>query len=100
MTSSDNPLPRQVKRLSGRVVRAPFGAGSKSEHQATWIETDLGRFVLRRKAGPAFGDAALDQWVGRQVRCDGWVAGRTVLAERIDADPERRDSATPSAAKG
>jgi hypothetical protein len=69
--------------LEGAVVRGPFGAGSKSEREAVWLETAEGRFVLRRKAGPTYDDHALDKYVGRRVQCDGFILGYTLLAERI-----------------
>jgi hypothetical protein len=84
MTSSEgDATPRRVEGVTGTAVRAPFGAGSKSEREAVWLETAEGRFVLRRKGGPTYGDAALDQYVGKVVACDGFVVGYTLLAERI-----------------
>jgi hypothetical protein len=70
--------------LTGEVARGPFGTGSKSERQAVWLETPEGRFVLRRKDGPTYGDRALDQYVGKRVSCAGFVHGYTLLAERIE----------------
>ncbi len=81
-TPSDEP--RRVTGVTGRVSRAPFGAGSKSEHDAVWIETGEGRFVLRRKGGPAMGDRTLDGYVGRTVRCDGVLLAHTLVADAID----------------
>jgi hypothetical protein len=70
--------------LTGNVVRAPFGQGSKSARDAVWLETPERRFVLRRKEGPTFDDRALNAYVGKKVSCSGFVVGYTVLAERID----------------
>ena len=39
---------------------------------------------LRRKRGPAFGDSGLTQYVGHEVECDGFLVGKTFLAERIE----------------
>ena len=75
---------QKVAGLSGEVVRAPFGAGSKSERQAIWLETARGRFVLRRKDGPTFGDKALEKYVGKRVTCDGFIVEYMLLAERIE----------------
>ena len=47
------------------------------------IETSEGRYVLRRKNGPAFGDTELDRYVGHTIECDGFLVGTTLLAERI-----------------
>jgi hypothetical protein len=75
--------PRRVDGVSGVVVRGPFAVGSKSERIAVWLETADGRFVLRRKDGPSFGDRALDKYVGKRVKCDGFIVGYTLLAESI-----------------
>lgn len=76
--------PLRVTNQRGRVVREPHARGSKSERVAVFLETNRGRLVLRRKGGPAFGDADLGRYVGRQVECDGFVVGDTLLAERIE----------------
>lgn len=74
---------RRVTGLTGLVTRAPFATGSKSERDAFWVQTDEGRFILRRKDGPAFGDHSLASFVGHCVRCDGFIRGYTLLAEHI-----------------
>ena len=82
MSSSDGS-PRRVDGLTGAVVRGPFGGGSKSAREAIWLETSDGRFVLRRKDGLTYGDRTLEQYVGKRVKCDGFIVGYTLLAERI-----------------
>ena len=84
MVHQDDSRPRRVDALTGNVVRAPFGAGSKSARDAIWLETPERRFVLRRKEGPTFDDKALVVYVGKRVACSGFVVGYTVLAERIE----------------
>jgi hypothetical protein len=79
--------PKRVDDLTGTVVRGPFGAGSKSEHEAIWLETGGRRLVLRRKDGPSFGDHVLEKYVGKRVKCDGFVVGHSLLAERIEILP-------------
>jgi hypothetical protein len=83
--SSDGP--QRIEGLTGSVVRAPFGTGSKSERQAVWLETAEGRFVLRHKEGPTFDDQALKKYVGKRVRCWGYIVGYMLLAERIEILP-------------
>ena len=78
---------QRVDDLAGEVVRGPFGAGSKSERQAVWLETSRGRFVLRRKEGPSFGDGALERYVGKRVTCDGFIVDYVLLVERIELLP-------------
>ncbi len=80
---SDPTRPVPVSKMSGRVTRGIYGKGTKSEREAVFLETEKGRFVLRRKSGPAFADAALDRLVGHSVECDGFLVGTTLLAENI-----------------
>jgi len=68
-------------------VRGTFGAGSKSERDAVWLEADGRRLVLRRKNGPSFGDRTLEKYVGKRVACDGFTVGYTLLAEQIKVLP-------------
>lgn len=79
--NGSKPVP--VKGIRGRVTRGLYAQGSKSEREAIFLETDNGRYVLRRKTGPVFGDVELEQYVGREVICDGFLVGTTLLAERI-----------------
>jgi hypothetical protein len=83
-TLMSSTAPRRITAIRGRVVMDGYANGSKSEREAVFIETPQGRFVLRRKAGPVFGDAQLETYVGDEVECDGFLIGNTLLAERID----------------
>jgi hypothetical protein len=76
--------PQKVTGLTGTVVCAPFGSGSKSEREAVWLESREGRFVMRRKDGPTFDDPALAKYVGKRVKCDGVIVEYMLLAERIE----------------
>lgn len=69
------------------VSRDPFGTGSKSERMAIWLQTSEGRFVLKRKQGPSFDDRELEKYIGKQVKCTGFLVDYTLLAERIDILP-------------
>jgi len=80
---ADPSRPERVEKLRGRVTRGQYAKGSKSERDAVFLETASGRYILRRKDGPAFADPALDHYVGRTVECDGFLVGTTLLAERI-----------------
>jgi hypothetical protein len=75
---------RRIEGMTGTVVRAPFGAGSKSEREAIWLDTGAERLVLRRKDGPTFGDQSLEKYVGKRVTCDGFLVGYSLLADRIE----------------
>ena len=76
--------PEAVKNLRGRVTVGLYAKGSKSERRAVFLETERGRFVLRRRGGPTFADHSLDRFVGHEVDCDGFLVGKTLLADRVD----------------
>src|SRR5262245_57855410 len=86
VVGSDDP--ERIDGLIGNVVRGPFGIGSKSERQAVWLETSEDRLVVRRKEGPAFGDRVLEKYVGKRVKCWGFIVGYMLLADRIESLPE------------
>lgn len=75
--------PVRVTSLLGHITTGLYVKGSKSEHEAIFIEAPDGRYILRRKKGPAFDDPELRQYVGHEVECDGFLIGMTLLAERI-----------------
>jgi len=84
--ADDPSRPQRVEKLAGHVVRAPFGTGSRSARDAVYLDTPRGRFVLRRKDGPTYGDDALDAWVGKRVVCDGFLLSHTLIADDIRSE--------------
>ena len=66
-------------RLTGQVVKKPFGTGSKSEREAIMLETEEGLYALRRQGGNPFHDPELEKLVGKTIEVEGKVAGYTVL---------------------
>jgi hypothetical protein len=80
--SSTRPI--RVTALRGHVMKGVYGKGSKSEREAVFIETADTQYILRGKTGPAFDDTKLTQYIGHEVKCDGFVVGTTLLAERIE----------------
>jgi hypothetical protein len=65
--------------FKGTVIKKPFALGSKSEHDAVCLVSDRGEFVLRRRGGNPFSDPELEKLVGKQIRCDGDIAGYTLI---------------------
>lgn len=82
MTDNESS-PQKISGVSGVVVADEYAKGSKSHHQAIFIQTVNGRFMLRRKTGPAIGDKELLKYVGQEINCDGFLVGDLLLAERI-----------------
>ncbi len=73
------------QKLSGKVVLKKFGAGSKSEHDAIWLECPQGSFVLRRQGGNPFYDPELHKLIGRQVTATGVISQSLFLVSEIEA---------------
>lgn len=84
---NDDDHPRRIDGLIGVVVLGPFGTASKSAREAVWLETADRRLVLRRKDGPTFDDKGLVPYIGKRVKCDGFIVGYLLLAEKIDVLP-------------
>lgn len=61
------------RQYVGRVSQEAFGARSKSAHQAVYIETPEGRFVLRKQGGNPFYEPEIADLVGKTIRCTGEV---------------------------
>ena len=53
------------------MIRKTFSPGSKSEHDAVYIRSDRGEYVLRRRGGNPFSDPVLDDLVGKEISCEG-----------------------------
>ena len=70
-----------LQKFSGSVVKRPFGAGTKSEHDAVMLVTNDGEYLLRRQGGNAFCDPALEELVGKRVQITGTVTGYTLLIQ-------------------
>jgi len=64
-----------MQEFTGKVTKRPFGAGSKSAHDAVRLDTADGSYVLRRIGGNPFRDPELDGLVGKTIRCHGEVSG-------------------------
>ncbi len=60
-----------MEEFTGLVTAGPFGRGSKSRHEGVFLETDVGRFVLRRPGANPFSDPVLDHLVGRRISATG-----------------------------
>jgi hypothetical protein len=71
-------------RFQGKVVRQPFGAGSKSDHAAVVLLTPDGPVKLRRAGGNPFRDPELEKLVGREVACEGELYQGQLLMTRCD----------------
>jgi hypothetical protein len=80
-------MAQSTQKLSGRVIRKPVAAGSKSEHAAVVLKTAAGEeFVLRRLGGNAFSDPQLDELVGSSITGEGQISGQTFILKTWKVD--------------
>ncbi len=73
--------------LTGRVIRAPYAPGSKSEHQAVLLEVGSRRYKLRLPGGNPFHDPALEALVGRTICGTGQLTEATFLISSWEEVP-------------
>ena len=67
-------------QVDGQVVRKMFGMGTKSEHEAIFLSTPKGDYLLRRQAANPFEvDRELNALVGKKVRVSGKLIGPNTL---------------------
>lgn len=77
-TSADKKM-----ELSGKIVIGQFGAGSKSEHTAVYLETAQGKFVIRKRGENPFESSVLHHMAGRQVTAEGTLDSYLFLIDDI-----------------
>lgn len=74
--------------LSGKVILKTFGEGSKSEHEAVYLETANGSYVLRRQGANPFNDPFLFKLEGKKITAMGVLNKYVFLAREIKvSDP-------------
>ena len=73
-----------VRELKGKVVSGKFGAGSKSQHDAVYLECDEGSFVLRRIGANPFQDSGLHKYIGKKVMVKGIVEQYVLMVQEIN----------------
>ena len=73
------PVGYNSVELTGEVTKHLAAAGSKSERQAVFLETDQGNYVLRRQGGNPFSDATLNELVGKRIHCKGILTEHTLI---------------------
>lgn len=69
--------------LSGKVVVKKFGAGSKSEHDAIYIETGSISYILRKIGGNPFHDTSLHKLKGKNITARGTINNYIFFARDV-----------------
>lgn len=69
--------------LTGKVIQKKFAPGSKSEHDAIYLETDSGDYQLRRLGGNPFSDPELIKLAGKKITATGVLNQRLFIANTL-----------------
>ena len=69
--------------LTGKVIQKKFAEGSKSEHNAVYLETPEGSYQLRRLGGNPFSDPELNKLVGKKINATGIIKGVLFIAKNL-----------------
>ena len=73
----------KIVELTGKVVVKSFGAGSKSEHDAVYLETDTASYVLRKVGGNPFHDPSLQKLKGKTITAKGIISNYLFLVSEV-----------------
>jgi hypothetical protein len=60
-------------KMSGTVILSKFSKGSKSDHEAVFLDTGDKKYRLKRRGGNPFFDETLHDLVGKKVELEGKV---------------------------
>jgi hypothetical protein len=58
-------------KLKGRVIEGTFSKGSKSEHNAVYLDTGENKYRLKRIGGNPFFDDTLHKLIGKTIEVEG-----------------------------
>jgi hypothetical protein len=80
-----------IMELKGKVVIKRFAKGSKSEHDAVYLETDQGNYVLRQAGANPFADPKLKKLVGKRISAEGTLKDYLFLAKVVKVIDEKNE---------
>ena len=69
--------------IKGTVIKKIFGEGSKSEHEAIYIDTGENSYKLKRAGANPFFDAVLEDVVSKKISATGTMDGYLFIATKI-----------------
>ena len=75
-----------LTEIKGKVVQKKFGKGSKSEHEAIYLESAKGLFTLRKVGANPFQDDSLNKWIGKKVIVTGFIDQYLLMVDSILED--------------
>lgn len=75
-------------KLEGVVVTGIFSPGSKSEHNAVYLDSGGKKYRLKRRGGNPFHDDYLFQFIGKKVLVEGELSGYFFIVSEMNCETE------------
>jgi UDP-glucose 6-dehydrogenase len=72
--------------LTGKVVLQKFGEGSKSEHDALYLDTGNKKYHLLKKGDNPFENNSLHKLIGKIIKVRGYYFTQSTF--KITSEPE------------
>ncbi|HWW40253.1 hypothetical protein [Pedobacter sp.] len=72
-----------MMKLTGKIILKPFATGSKSEHDAVYLETTTGDYLLQRKDDNPFECSDLESFAGKNVTVEGELTDYLFIANDV-----------------
>jgi len=83
MKANDSDKEKNEATFSGIIIKEKTASGSKSEHNAIFLQTTEKAYQLRRPGANAFADPELQKWVGKKVIITGIIYGALLMISTI-----------------
>jgi len=74
-------------KIKGKIVKDTFGVGSKSEHEAVYLDTGTEKYRLKRRGGNPFYDETLHNLVGKIIEVEGNITGHFFEITSLPDEP-------------
>ena len=72
--------------LTGKVVLQKYAKGSKSDHDAVYLDTGAKMYRLKKKGGNPFYDESLHKLVGKIIKAEGTMKSYFFEITRISEE--------------
>jgi hypothetical protein len=74
-------------KLKGKIVEDTFGEGSKSEHNAVYLDTGTEKYRLKRIGGNPFYDETLHNLIGKTIELEGNITNHFFEITNLPDEP-------------
>ena len=85
---SSKKIRTDEKELTGKVILMKFGKGSKSDHDAVYLDTGKKKYRLKRRGGNPFHDPSINELVGKSIKARGIITPYFFEIIQISREPD------------